>query len=101
MLFFPALTSLAVYRSLRRLRGRASDVQINYGRPKEDNGGDVTANSRRNQWVMVWLRSQWGPENLDMDPVGSQYAGALNLMRPDEPYHDMVKEWMRSHMATR
>ena len=88
-----------MYLTLSKLRGKSADMSINYGRPKKDDCSDLTAKSERNQWTMVWIRWLWGPMNIDTDPAGSQYFGALNVMRLDEPFPQMVVAWNSSYMS--
>ena len=92
---------VTVYRSLRILRGRDPDYQVNHGRPRRDEDESLESKSDRNQFVKVWLRDVWGPENLDRDPSGSQYHSALDVMQPEDIYPDMLIDWDRSHMPSK
>ena len=39
---------------------------------------------------MLWLRNKWGRDNVDWDPTGEQYLGAIQVTRIRTVYTECV-----------
>jgi hypothetical protein len=96
----PVSESCVVYRSLSQKRGQDKDYVPKLGRPISLVNGvkDPTLNSDRNLWVLTWLRKVWTPANVDKDPVGGQYYGAINVIRLPDIYKEMCNAWKDEHL---